>query len=378
MIPRIITASCFLGFALLGLAQALYGPSVTAFLARFSIGDGGAGYALSAQFLGGVVGVIVYARLRRWASVRTLVAGSYGAVALGSLGFALSSSWPACLAAAAVLGLGSGGIDVALNDYFTLDKSKRGVIRLNILHGFYGVGAIVGPFLIALIGASHYDRAFLGCTVVAAALIVVTLARFPAVGAERAEAEPGAHSIGGQRRAVMAFVAFYVVYVGVEVGIGGWEPTHLLGLGYGEVYADNATSVFWFGLTLGRMAIVPLFRHQAPATIVTACTVGVAVVLAGAWFPALAPFAYAGAGLMLAPIYPTGLSWMVRVVPSVGSAMSWIVASAMIGGVIFPPLIGVGIGHFGLIAVPAFLSVMALGLMAIALTLASRSTRPRK
>jgi hypothetical protein len=79
--------------------------------------------------------------------------------------------------------------------------------------------------------------------------------------------------------------------------------------------------------------------------------------------PGAAPYAYAGVGLFIAPVFPTGLVWLHRAVPRGRRAGAWVFAVSMIGGVATPPALGWGIELSDVDAVPLLLSVMsALGL----------------
>lgn len=54
------------------------------------------------------------------------------------------------------------------------------------------------------------------------------------------------------------FVALYVLHVGIEAGVGGWEPTHLETVGHGAGVAATATSVYWLMMTVGRFLVAPI------------------------------------------------------------------------------------------------------------------------
>jgi fucose permease len=79
-----------------------------------------------------------------------------------------------------------------------------------------------------------------------------------------------------------------------------------------------------------------------------------------ATIPALAPYAYFGVGLMIAPIFPTCLPWLNRAVPGVAAAGAYVIAASMIGGVAFPPLLGGVIDTMEVKTVPLVLFVLAV------------------
>ncbi|MBV9793352.1 MAG: MFS transporter, partial [Actinobacteria bacterium] len=274
------------------------------------------------------------------------------------------------LTAALVTGFGSGGVDYGLNHLFAIGYGRRSAAMLNLLNAFFGVGAVVGPALIGAVGARHYPWLF-GGVAVAAVLLVPSLAgvrpepagypppeeHFPSIkGSDRSSPTPGRRRIG---LIVAAFVAIYVLYVAIESGVGGWEPTHLEAIGYPATVAATATSAFWLALTAGRFIAVPVsLRWPAPA-LVTGCCAGMAGFLLLAVIPAAAPWAYGGLGFMCAPIWATGLPWLTRSAPRVAAASAYVMATSMVGGIVFPPVLGRAIEVAGVRSVPLILCVLA-------------------
>ena len=173
---------------------------------------------------------------------------------------------------------------------------------------------------------------------------------------------------------VAAFVAIYVLYVAIESGVGGWEPTHLEAVGYPATVAATATSAFWLALTAGRFLAIPVsLRWPAPA-IVTACCAGMVVFLGLATIPSAAPWAYGGLGFMCAPIWATGLPWLDRAAPRVAAAGAYVMATSMLGGIVFPPLLGRAIEVAGVRSVPLLLGAVAVACTGLSLWL-RRATR---
>jgi fucose permease len=374
------------GFVVIGAMQALYGPAIPAFRATFGVSPSVAGLGLSADFTGALAGVVIFHLLRSRLGDRRLLACSYALIGLGTAGFALAPSWtPApswwlALAAALVTGLGSGGIDYGLNHLFAIGFGHRSAAMLNLLNAFFGVGAVIGPVLIGGVGADRYPWLF-GGVAVAAVLVIPTVAGvhpersvppdpeepFSGIkGSAIPATHPGRRSIG---LVVAAFVAIYVLYVAIESGVGGWEPTHLEAVGYSATFAATATAAFWLALTVGRFLAVPIsLRWPAPA-IVTGCCAGMALFLLLAAIPAVAPWAYGGLGFMCAPIWATGLPWLNRAAPRVAAASAYVMAISMLGGIVFPPLLGRAIEVAGVRSVPIILCLVAAACTVLSLWL---------
>jgi FHS family glucose/mannose:H+ symporter-like MFS transporter len=359
-------------FVLIGALQALYGPAVSAFRADFGISVPVAGLALSAHFVGGIAGVLWYARSPLTGTRK--LAASLVAMAVGAAGVALAPTWPLALVAALVAGVGFGGIDYGCNDMVARAFRRRGSAVLNVLNAHFGIGAIAGPLLIGLLGPHRYPAIFLGFAVVS--LLLLPGLRGPAEA--EAEPEPAVTPARIRRRGLLAaFIVLYVMNVGVEAGVGGWEPTHLEAIGHSASDAASATSVYWLMMTLGRFLVVPLTLRVSDRAIVIGSCVGIAVCLALATVPGMAIVAYAGVGLFIAPVFPTGLPWLHRAVPGASRAGAYVFAASMLGGVAFPPLLGAGIEQAGAGSVPVLIFIVnALCLVAIWRIVRTESTLP--
>ncbi|MGW1501177.1 MFS transporter [Streptomyces mirabilis] len=350
-------ASC-IGFVLIGMLQALYGPAVPGLRAQYGLSPSAAGLGLSLHFTGGVAGVLAFNAIHSRISNRALLSASYALMAAGGAGFALAANWPLALAAAFLGGLGFGGIDYGLNQLFAVGFGKRSTAMLNVLNAHFGIGAVLGPALVAWLGPDDYPYAFGACAVLAGALILCT-------GGVRSEAPPvspaeGPAASGGLlSRVLVGFLLLYILNVGVEAGVGGWEPTHLETVGYSATVAASATSVYWLMMTAGRFLVVPVTLRYAPDHILAVCAAGMTACLLLALIPGTAPMAYAGVGLFIAPVFPTGLPWLNRALPQAKRAGAWVIAASMIGGVAAPPLLGVGIEASGIHAVPWLLTALS-------------------
>jgi MFS transporter, FHS family, glucose/mannose:H+ symporter len=188
----------------------------------------------------------------------------------------------------------------------------------------------------------------------------------------------GGGVLGRSLGSVLAvFVALYVLHVGVETGVGGWEPTHLETVGYGAGVAATATSVFWLMMTVGRFLVAPITLRFSAQAIITVSCAGMTVCLLLAAIPGLAPYAYAGVGLFIAPIFPTGLPWLHRAAPRARRAGALVIAASMTGGVVAGPALGKAIEWSGIRAVPLLLAGVSALCLAATLWLA-RDTRPSR
>ncbi|MCX2729125.1 MFS transporter [Saccharopolyspora sp. NFXS83] len=310
--------------------------------------------ALSAHFVGGLAGVMGFHRYYGRRSTRLMLGASFLIMAAGAAVFASAPPWPIALLGAFVAGLGYGAIDYGLNHLFTIGFSKRSTAMLNLLNAFFGVGSILAPTLLAQLGPASYRWVFLVFALLSAALIPLLLGVHD-THVRDAPASPRQRNANLRNRSIAittAWVVLYVLNIGVEAGTGGWEPTHLTAAGYTLSAATTATAGYWLMMTTGRFLVAPLSLRFSDQTILLWGCSGMAVCLGLAAVPAWAPFAYAGVGLFIGPVFPTGLPWLHRLVPDAQRAGAYVIAASMLGGVVFPPLLGLGIEHTSAMSIP--------------------------
>ncbi|MFI5824865.1 MFS transporter [Streptomyces rishiriensis] len=393
-------ASCA-GFVLIGALQALYGPSIPSLRDEFGLSPSAAGLGLSAHFVGGVAGVLLFDRRYGRTGNRRILGASYLLMAAGAAGFALAPDWPVALVAAFVAGLGFGGIDYGLNQLFSIGFGHRSTAMLNILNAHFGIGAILGPALVGVVGSEHYPALFLAFALANLPLLLClrgvrnhaphptdqtgtgsdpdpTAAAHPTAGAHPGAGAADRAPANAALRSVLAvFVTLYVLHVGIEAGVGGWEPTHLETVGYGAGAAATATSVYWLMMTVGRFLVAPIALRFSARAIITVSCAGMTACLLLAGVPDLAPYAYAGVGLFIAPIFPTGLPWLNRAAPRARRAGAVVIAASMLGGVAAGPALGRTIEWSGVRAVPLILAAVSAACLAATLWLA-RATQTHR
>jgi MFS transporter, FHS family, glucose/mannose:H+ symporter len=344
-------AACFL---LMGTLAAAYGPLLEHLARRFAITLPIAGEVFSAHFAGALVGVLVSMWAMERIAGRLAVWAALGCLVVGCTGIALAPSWPAFLTAAFFIGLGYGGLDVGLNQLIVHSEGPRRSAVLNGLNGAYGFGAVAGPILISRFGADHLPILFGGAAVIAVALVPAAAGisgRLPVV-ARTGRGWPGL--------LVGIFLAAYVFYVGLEIGVGGWMTSHLESAGQLSLDAATITSGFWLAIALGRVLAALIPDSVSPPKILIACCAVASIALLAALNGTAAPLAYIVTGFAIAPIFPTGIAWLATLRPGDSRATSWVFPASMIGGVVIPAGIGLAIASLGIGWAPAVLSLVGI------------------
>jgi FHS family glucose/mannose:H+ symporter-like MFS transporter len=356
LLPGGALAAIAAAFLLMGALVAAYGPLLEYLTRHYHVSLALAGSAISVHAAGALLGVLVSMRAMERIPGRFWVGGALVATAAGCAGIALAPIWPLFLASAFTLGVGFGALDLGLNQLVAHSDGPHRTAVLNALNAAFGLGAVAGPILVSTVGRGHVELLYTGFAVAALALSAAVGGiggRLPVTLPEEAAGRRPMGPLVGM------FVLAYVFYVGTEIGIGGWMPSHLEALGLGSLTAAALTSGFWLGLSGGRL-LVAAIPARVPESRIVLIASGVAVLsLMAATVGALAPAAYLFTGLAMAPIWSTGIIWLAKLRPGDSRATSWLFPAAMVGGVLIPGGIGLVVGRFGIGWAPVVLAAAA-------------------
>ena len=356
-------APALAAFVILGIADSALGvawPAMSDFLFR-TLPD--LGVLLVALSFGYLAASTAFGLLTEVFGLGPLLVIGASLLAVSAGGVAVVLGWPVAVIAVGLMGLGAGLIDVGMNAHAALEFD-RGAI--NNLHAAYGVGATVGPIILAasltsgLAWRGGYG-ALAGLQIVVAIAIWRRRLEWTA-GRRAAEATPTA-SIGTLRRAGMLTV--FLIYTGVEVATGQWSFSLLtLDRGMGTGTAGVWVGLYWGGLTVGRL-IFGLVGEKVTASRALDSSIGIA--LAGLallwWDPAgLGVLGLPVTGLGFAAVFPTLVSLTpARIGPSASTKMvGYQLAAANVGAAIVPWSLGLIAGEAGLSVLPAGLVIMTV------------------
>jgi fucose permease len=366
-------------FLLIGALDAAYGPLLRIISLRFEVSLPTSGTVLSVYFAGALAGVLGALACLRRLSGRDVLIGALAALAVGCAGVVASRAWPAFLGSVLLTGTGFGGLDFTLNRLLAATESRHRVARLNTVNAAFGAGAVAGPFVVSTLKGETLTYGFATAAALACLLAVgqrgVRAAAPPRVADEPPSASGRTRSVKRtlERGTLVRLGLVYLCYVGAESGTAGWIVAHLSALGYSARLATAVTSGFWLAMTIGRLCAAPLGSVVALRHIVLAATALLALCLAVATIPVLAPAAYVGAGLAAAPIFPMGLAWAAETWPGDHRTASWALTASMLGGVVGPAIIAGAVSATDVTVVPAALSIFAALTFVTLLSIRGRS-----
>lgn len=356
-ISRVSSAGAFLAFCLLGAVQAMYGPAIPAFRSTFALSTSSAGLILSAHFCGAVGGIVLAGALGQREAGGWRVSGWLALVVLGCLAIGVAPGWAAVLAGVFVIGVGYGGAVLDINTIFASGYGDRSAAMLNLINAAFGVGAMAGPVAIGAISAGAVRMPFGAIGLIAAGCVPLL---FTPAGTIARSREARANIRRTTPILLVPFILLFMLYVGLEGDIGGWEPTHLIARGFSHAAAANTTALFWAALTIGRILAAPISLRVAPLRILMVALGSFCGLMILASVSPLAPLAYTLAGLALAPVFPLGFVWLRAALPSMRLAPTFGLLGALGGGAIFPPLVGRAMASTTPDALPIALLLLAL------------------
>ena len=343
-LPVALVVGGFCTFGLIGALQAMYGPTLFSFQSRFGIDNSSANLIFSAFFAGVVTAILALGALEQRVSRATSLTVALALVGLGSLGVGFAPAWWVALVSAFGIGLGYGLSVLNYNTLFASGFGTRSTAFVNLLNAAWSVGAILGPVAVGL-STSNPRLPFLIGGLIALGLAPLGLSARNTVpeGVQSARETPSETIPSASMppwTLILTFASVMWLYTGTEVGIGAHEPRHLNAVfGYSVEQASFLSSLFWLGQAVGRVLVAPVSLRVREDVIVVACLMLAACAVALAHVGLIGPIAYALCGVFLGPIFPSVLVWFNRFARGSIRATSILLASANIGGMVFPPLI---------------------------------------
>ncbi|KAI0120818.1 MFS general substrate transporter [Hypoxylon sp. NC0597] len=329
-IPRV--ASCFWSFVVMGSNDAAYGPLIPYIQAHY-----GLTYVIvSLIFLTPFVGYTLAAFLNNTIHLK---AGQRGVAFICSICHLLSyiiiavhPPYPVLVVAFMLAGFGNGVCDAGWNAW--IGNMARANEMLGILHGLYGVGAVLSPLIattmITKANLPWYSFYYLMIGMAALEVVVSVSCFWTATGREYRESlskhpdsskgslkealfkRPGA-------RVTWLCALFLLGYVGLEVSLGGWIVEFMIQVRKGEPFASGMTATgFWLGLTIGRFIlgfVTPKIGEKLAIMIYLPITMGLELLF---W---LVPQFYVSAvavglqGFFIGPLFPAAIVAMSKLLP---------------------------------------------------------------
>ncbi len=281
----------------------------------------------------------------KWGLVGAALVESAGLVASGALTVGLWSLFAAYL----FVGLGCVFLN-SLPGMWVSSRIKNDSGRMMvILLVFFALGMMVTPLAIgaALNLGATWRWVFIAegalCLALAVALALSPISNIE--GRENLRPRRLVEVINFNSRLFIAVLVASVLYIGAEFSINVWLVKFQIDVfGAEKGTANIAMTLFWLGLLLGRLVVIPLTRRFHPARILTvgmaafavfslgiALSTGVGMVMVMSFF----------AGLGASAAFPLILSFSARFPRwHAGVVFSAVIMAGALGRIVFPYLVG--------------------------------------
>ena len=378
--PRAVAAVVLL-FGYNGLVIGAYAASIPTLQARFQLTPSQLALFFICIGLAGIASMQVSGRLADRLGARRVCIAMLPILVLAILGIGLAPTLPLLFGAGILLGIGNGGIDVAMNAIGVQVEQNRPKPIMSFFHGMWSVGNLVGAgtlVLLALLFARNPEATVLTTTALTSALGVVALAIAWRIIPETAVIPH--HDESGVKTAIPRS-AYLLGMMAIAFGLGEGTANDWSGLHVTQIAGvDPTTGALGFTCVAAFMVVIRLlgdflvarFGRRAVTRFGGACSaVGYLIAAVGSGLPVLlVGWSLVGLGIgMIAPqVYAvaghTGGGRGLAVVVTFGYA-TFLIAPALIGW-----LIGV-VGIQNTMWVPA---VLLSGLLFVARIMPGRET----
>jgi fucose permease len=347
----------YLSILCYGMCITIIGPALAAVGRTFSLSASELGLfttALSAGFIPAVLlgGYIV----DRYG---TAVVGITGQALLtaGLFLFGATAVFPVALAAFFIIGIAGASIEIVTNTVVSGLYPHKRASALNLLHAFFGIGALIGPILSGgLIDSGMPWQAgyWILAAVSAAVTVLMAFSPFPRhVASEKIDFSD--FVAVARTPAALLLGAVIILYVGSEMGITYWSVLYLTQRhSLSTLVAGSFLSYFWVAITAGRFVAFAAAKKisdrllLAVLTVLSLAAYALFLTAGSGW---LAGLGLTLVGLFFSGIFPTALGLGVNRFSRIpGTITGFLMMFNGVGMLIFPYVVGLITGAASLSA----------------------------
>ena len=310
----LLLAVIYLIFVSLGLPDSLLGSGWPKMQVEFGVPSSYAGYVFMMISAMTIISALLSPKLIQRLHVKWIVTVSIMLTVFGLLGFSFCTQYWILLVCAIPYGLGAGAIDAAMNHYVANNYS--GAV-MNFLHCFYGVGAMISPYLMALaIKVAHWNEGYRWTAFLQIGILLVVISSWSLWQQSDFKADESKIDSAGiketiKQPGVMATLLAFFAYSAGESTCFLWVPSYFAGTRTGissELVASFGSLIFG-GLMIGRLIAGFIANRLGDRRMIRS---GMMVELIGILLTALPIKGYLVAaigfliiGIGMGPIYPS-------------------------------------------------------------------------
>ncbi|MBQ6518515.1 MAG: MFS transporter [Anaerolineaceae bacterium] len=255
----LLVAVIYLIFISLGLPDSLLGSGWPKMQVDFGVPSSYAGYVSMTISFMTIISSLLSPRMIRKFHTKWIVIFSTLLTVLGLFGFSICSEYRMLFLFAVPYGLGAGAIDASVNHYVANHYSSS---VMNFLHCFYGLGAVISPYIMAYaLKVARWNEGYRWTAFLQMGILLVCLLALPLWKKNEENDDEGEiRDSAGIRETlkvpgvVLTLIAFFSYCAGEQTCFL-WTPSYFAGTKAGlsdEVIASFGSLIFG-GLMLGRL-----------------------------------------------------------------------------------------------------------------------------
>ncbi|NLC39678.1 MAG: MFS transporter [Clostridiaceae bacterium] len=254
----LLIALLYLAYIGLGLPSSLIGSAWPAMHNALNVPISYVGVISMVISGGTIVSSLLSDKLTRKLGTRVVTVLSVFITTLTLFGFSFSNTFWMLIVFAIPYGLASGAIDAAVNNYVAVHYESK---HLSWLHSFWGVGAIISPFIMSYaLTNSTWDKGYLFVTYIQLGISLLLLVTLPVwkVNHREVEVSETTKSVGLldalKIRGVPFLLIGFFAYCAMEGTVKLWASSYFVEVkGVTDELAALYASLFFIGLTVGRI-----------------------------------------------------------------------------------------------------------------------------
>ena len=385
----LLLAVIYLIFISLGLPDSLLGSGWPSMQVDFGVPSSYAGFVSMTISCMTVISALLSPRMIRKFQTKWIVIASIVLTVLGLIGFSFSSRYWMLFVIAVPYGLGAGCIDASVNHYVANHYASS---VMNFLHCFYGVGAVISPYIMAqALKLARWNAGYRWTAYIQLGILLVCILSLPLWKKSESQSEEESSDSAGIMETLkvpgvtLTLLAFFAYCAG-EATCFLWTPSYFAGTRPGlsaETVASFGSLIFG-GLMLGRLIAGFISNKLGDKWLIR---IGIAVELIGILLVFLplkthivAAVGFVVIGTGMGPIYPA----IQHMAPSnfgrkySAAVIGMQMASAYIGSTFMPMIFGQLQQTVGIGIMPAYLLIFAalnIGMLEIAYRKIARNHR---
>ncbi|HMQ38698.1 MAG TPA: MFS transporter [Micropruina sp.] len=237
-----------------GLVIGVYAASLAALRERLGLDAAGIAILLVCAGLAAITGMQLGGRMSDRIGARRIVLVCLPLLLVGLAVFGFATSYPMLIVGGLLLGLGNGGIDVAMNAIGVQVEATRPKPIMSFFHGMWSIGNFTGAALVLLAALSWPSAPVQAAVVVATALGVLSIAASLRITPETAVVD---HTDDSGEKTPIPRWAYLLGLMAIAFGLG------------------EGTAMDWSGLHVTEVAGIPAAQGSVAVTVVAGFMVAI-------------------------------------------------------------------------------------------------------